>query len=47
MKVKTRKRYTPEFKAQVLELLELGNSGIPARQTELRQCNCREQAQPY
>ena len=26
MKVKTRKRYTPEFKAQVLELLQLGKS---------------------
>ncbi|MFT6619986.1 MAG: transposase-like protein, partial [Limisphaerales bacterium] len=26
MKVKTRKRYTPEFKAPVLELLELGKS---------------------
>lgn len=26
MKVKPRKRYTPEFKAQVLELVELGKS---------------------
>ena len=26
MKVKTRKRYTPEFKAKVLELLQLGKS---------------------